>query len=188
MTIITSAKAVTPRRLEMPKPTVPAAPTPPPAQPAIVRKHPLASLPGPGLYGVHVSALGAKKDDEDKAVEIVRQVCTLIANHVGGKTRIVNQVVWLSFDAGQLVEQLNDPEASNLAKGVAATQFVAGTLDLASNAPGLDALQRGVLPLYFSADLGDRIETGRCDVTLADLADYTDDPQAGLAKLTELLK
>lgn len=182
MLISTGPLPFTPRRLESPKakpPVVPSAPA--------LRKHPVAGPSSKGLYGFDLTAQKTEQS-EDNAVEILRVVCDFIADHCGGKVRVANKVVWVSLDVMNLVDTAKEDKISGLAKGAAAAQVAAGICDLASGMPALSGLQKGVLPLYFSADLGERIETGRCDVTAGDLANYTDNPQVALLKLADLLK
>lgn len=183
MRISTGPLPYTPRRLEPAQLT-------PPAAPALsaLRKHPMIAMSTKGLYGFDISAQRSPNSGGDTTVEILRVVCDFIAARCGGKTLIVNKVVWLSLDVMNLVETAKDNTVSGLAKSTAAMQVASGVLDLASMVPALSGLEKGVLPLYFSADIGDRIETGRCEVTVSDLVAYADDPQAALQKLAELVK
>lgn len=182
MRIATGPLPFTARRLEAPKATPLAAPAG-----AVLYKHPVLGG-AQGLYGFDLSKRKVKRFGGDEAVEILRVVCDFIADQYGGKVRMANKVVWVSLDVMNLIETAKDDEASGLAKGVAAARVAAGVADLASGVPALSGLQKGVLPLYFSADIGERIETGRCDVTVGDLAAYSDDPHAALLKLAELVK
>lgn len=182
MKIQTSVRAAVPRRLEVAKTALPSS--------LATTGSTVVPLRSIGVHGVHFPGghLLKQAPPEDKSQEIIRLLCDQLAESLGGKAKIVNRVIWFSLDAKAFVDELNDDEATPGEKATAGLNVLAGAVDLLSQAPRLGRLDHAVVPLYFLAEVGDRVTTGRCEVTPGDLASHFDDPHAALLKLPELLK